>query len=163
MQEFYKLTQKMGEFFIGAYGQFDEGIADMLYEFLLTGGVQEIPNDWISKVFRSDTQGEPFVMAMASQVANPEAIVQQFREECRAAFGPYHPKVTKIMVGTGYYLRLKKAGKPWNFIVEEFIMREKIQLPRERHSQRYAEIWRRCRATTEEKNAEMRSSSIGTG
>jgi hypothetical protein len=48
------------------------------------------------------------------------------------------------MVGTVYYLRLKRANKPWNFIVEEFIMREKIQLPRARHSQRYMEIWRRA-------------------
>jgi hypothetical protein len=45
--DFYDLVQKMGDFFLRTYGQFGEGIADMLYEYLLTGGVQEIPNDWI--------------------------------------------------------------------------------------------------------------------
>lgn len=145
--DFYKTAEGLGEFYIRIFGQFQSGIADMLYIYLLTGETQEMPGDWISRVSYippSGNYGEPMISIMASQVANPEIVVQEFRREFSKRFGTHHPKVTPAMVSTAYFMQLQRLGKPWNFIVEQFIERNKIQLPIQRNSQRYAEIWRRC-------------------
>jgi len=144
IKEFYKLTQSMGEFIVNILDQFDSGIANMLYVYLLTGETDELPKDWISKVFPMSSGGERMIIAMASQVVDPEYIVQEFRKQCAKEFTIHHPKVTPLMVSTAYYMRLQRQAKPWNHIVEEYIERNHIQLPMQRNSQRYAEIWRRC-------------------
>jgi len=143
---FFEMAQGMGQFLIRTYGQIYSGIANMLYIYLLTGETHEMPADWVSKVIyipASANYGEPMILAYSSQFANPEIIVQQFREEYKKRFGIHHPKVTPIMVSTAYYLQLQKLGKPKDFIVEQFIKYNKIQMP-PRHTQRYYEIYRRC-------------------
>ncbi len=113
----------------------------MLYVYILTGETEEVPNDWISKVFTMPVSGEPVVVAMASQVANPEAVVQQFREQYNKTFGYSRPKLTDKVVSTAYYIQLQRLGKPWRYIVEEFIRRNKYQLPRDRNSKRFFDTW----------------------
>ena len=145
--DFYKLVKGMGEYIMNTFGQFYSSITDMLYIYLLTGETHELPGDWISRVSYippSGNYGEPMISVMASQVTNPEIVVQQFREEFKKRFGIHHPKVTPVMVSTAYYMQLERLGKPWNFIVEQFIKYNNIQMPRQRNSQRYAEIYRTC-------------------
>ena len=116
-------------------------IAGMLYSYILTGEYDEVPNDWISRVMTLEHEDDKVVIAIANQVANPDVIVQQFREELKKAFGPHHPKVTKTIVSTAYYMRLERAGKPWNYRVGEFIRINNFQLPRDINSQRYVDTW----------------------
>jgi hypothetical protein len=118
-------------------------IANMLYVFILTGETDEIPNDWFSKVATLTISGDRMVMAMASQLVHPDTIVAQFRQEYTKTFGAYRPKITKTMKSTAYFMQLQRMGKPWNFIVEEFIRLNKYSLPRDRSSRRYFDTWHR--------------------
>ena len=118
-------------------------VADMLYIFLLTGETQEVPNEWFGKVITITSMDEKIIFAAAGQMSNPDVIVQQFREEYKKTFGAYHPKITKTHTSTAYYLRLQKAGKPWKYIVEEYIRLNKLSLPRDQSSKRYFDTRRR--------------------
>lgn len=118
-------------------------IANMLYVFILTGETEELPNDWFSKVATLTVSGERMVIAMASQLVHPDTIVAQFRKEYTKTFGAYRPKVTKTMKSTAYFMQLQRMGKPWNFIVEEFIRINKYSLPRDKSNPRYFKTWHR--------------------
>lgn len=120
-----------------------KAIADIIYIYLLTGEAGEVPEGWFSRVGTVVIQGNPHVFVMASQVANPDVIVQQFHEQYTKTFGIHKPKLTKTMVTTAYYLRLKKMGKKWDYIVEEFIRINKFTLPRDRASKRYFDVHRK--------------------
>lgn len=118
-------------------------LVDNLYSYLLTGENKEIPEDWISRVTAVNITGNPMILVLVSQLANPDVIVQQFRSVYNKTFGTYHPTITDTTMTTAYYLKLKKMGKPWNFLVEEYIRRSKIKLPRDRTSKKYIESYRR--------------------
>jgi hypothetical protein len=120
-----------------------KNIADMLFFYLLTGESGEVPNDSFSQVATIKIMGETMVFAMASQIANPDVIAQQFRETYKKTFGEYHPKITKTATTTAHYLRLKKLGKPWKYIVEEYIRLNKLGLPRDKTSKKYFDTYRR--------------------
>ena len=135
--EIFKFVQVISNLIIQIVDPMIDAIVDMLYWYLLTGEDQQIPNDWISKVMNGQSMGETIVMAMAGSMADPDVIANQFRDQCRKTFGSYHPRITKTITNTAHYLKLKKAGKPWNFIVEEFIRLNKFSLPRDRSSPRY--------------------------
>jgi hypothetical protein len=137
MQALIKFTKVLGNLTIQIIDPMIDAIVNMLYTYLLMGESEEVPNDWLSKVSTISISGEPIVLAMASQVVNPEVIIQHFREEYKKTFGPYHPKITKTAVSTGYYVQLKKSHKPWNYIVEEYIRLNDFILPRDRTSRRY--------------------------
>jgi len=140
--QFYTMAQSLGASAIKILDYFDYALADMLYVYLLTGESEEISSDWLSKVLTISVFGEPVVFAGATQFANPEVIVQQFREEYKKTFGFHRPKITETMVTTAYYLQLKRMGRPWKFIVEEYIRRNHFSLPRDQNSKRYAEVWK---------------------
>ncbi len=141
--QFMKIVQDMAELTVKQIDEFDSSIADMLYIYLLTGETQETSADWFSKVIKGEIFGEPVVMAFASQMVDPEIVVQQFRKEYAKTFGGNRPKFTNKIVSTAYYMQLKRSGKSWDFIVEEYIKRNKFSMPRDRSSKRYLEIWNR--------------------
>jgi hypothetical protein len=114
-----------------------ESITDMLYIYLLTGDTEEAPSDWFGKVITVPIMGDTAVIAMAGEKTNIETLVQQLRAEHKKTFGTVKVNLTDKKVSSAYYLQLKKQNKPWNFIVEEFIRLEKIELPRNRNSARY--------------------------
>lgn len=120
-----------------------DSIADMLYVYILTGETREAPSDWFGKVATiKNPSGDAIVFAMASQAADPEVVVNEFRAEYRKNFGEYRPKITKTAVDTAYYLQLKKNNKPWNYIVEQYILLSGFDLPKDRTSKRYGETYR---------------------
>jgi hypothetical protein len=120
-----------------------EFVTNAIILYLLTGETEEVPNDWISKVASSTISDEPVIFVMAGQLADPEVIIQQFREEYNRIFGTYHPKITKIHTSAAYYLRLQKQKKPWNYIVEEYIRLNNFSMPRDRTSKKYIDTWRK--------------------
>jgi hypothetical protein len=88
-----------------------------------------------------NSSGDAIILAMASQAADPDIVVNEFRAEYKKNFGIYRPKVTKTAVDTAYYLQLKRRRKPWNFIVEEYIRINDYKLP-PKTSKKYLETWR---------------------
>ena len=141
--DFWKVAQSTAEFAVKILDQFDAGIADMLYIYLLIGETQELPKDWISKVVTGSAMGEPVVVAMATQIVNPDVIIEQFRQEMKKTFGPHRPSVTNIAVSTAYFMQLQRLGKKWDFIVEEYIRLNHFKLPRDRSSPRFFQDWHR--------------------
>ena len=101
--DFYEMARKLAVTFTETIDEQFARIADVLYAYILTGESEEIPNDWISKVMTVSQDGNKTVVAVANQPANPEIIIQEFREELRKAFGPHLPKVTKKVVHTAHY------------------------------------------------------------
>jgi hypothetical protein len=112
--------------------------------FYLTGETEEAPSDWFGKVMTMTVSGgEPVIMAIANEVTNLDIFIQQIREAYKKAFGANRPKLTDTMVSTAYYMQLRRLGKKWDSIVEEYIKRNKFSLPRDRTSKRYSDILRR--------------------
>jgi hypothetical protein len=140
VKSIFDLSQNMMGFYVRIGDAQIKAVVEMLYVHLLMGEDGELPNDWFGKVAVSESDGEKTVIAMASQLSNPEVIVEQFRKMYHKYFGAYRPKITNLVVTTAYYMRLKRMGKPWNFVVEEYIKRNKISLPRDRTSKRYFDI-----------------------
>jgi len=118
----------------------NQEIADIIYIHLLTGETQEAPADWLSKVGVMKIDEEPVIFVMASQFADPEHIVWQFRELYSKTFGKHRPKVTDTVVSTAYFLAMKRLKQPWEFIVEEYIRLNKFRLPRDFSSGRYLAV-----------------------
>lgn len=139
LADFVQMVQGFAKFLEEILDHFHSEVTDTLYIYILTGETQETPKDWFSKVLSSSAIGEPVVIAMASQVANQEAVVEQFRQELRKTFGAQHPKTTKITVSTAYFMQLQREHKKWDFILEEFIRLNHFQLPRDKSSKRYFE------------------------
>jgi len=122
-----------------------ENITNMIYIYLLTGETEEIPAEWMTQVFTMQVMGNTLIHAIASQASDPEETVRQFRALYKKTYGNNHqPKLTKRMVSTAYYLQLRRLGKPWNYILEEFIDHEKIRLPRDINSKRYIDVRRKA-------------------
>jgi hypothetical protein len=143
MQALIKFTKVLGNLTIQIIDPMINAVVNMLYIYLLMGESEEVPNDWFSKVSTISISGEPIVIAMAGQVVNPDVVIQHFREEYKKTFGPYHPKITKTAVSTAYYVQLKKAHKPWNYIVEEYIRLNNFKLSGDRTSKRYIDVRRK--------------------
>jgi hypothetical protein len=126
--------------------QYFASLTQMLYVYLLTGETEEVPQQWIGTVVPINIFGEPMVVAFATQVANPDEIVQQFRKTYADTFPGIHPKVSEKMVSTVYYMQLQRLGKKWDFIVEEYIRRNKFKLPRDKSSKKYFDAWNKFSA-----------------
>jgi hypothetical protein len=141
MEAFIKFMKDMMQPVVQLLDVQIDSVVNMIYIYLLTGETEEAPSDWFGKVVTLPLMGEPTIMAIASEVTNLEVFIQQIREAYKKAFGANRPKITDTKVSTAYYLRLKKEKKPWNFIVEEFIRRNKFSMPRDKSSKRYFDTW----------------------
>jgi hypothetical protein len=125
-----------------------ESVSDMLYIYVLTGETQEVPSDWFGSVRTMPTgDNETVVIAMASEITNLDTLIQQLREMHRKTFGDHRPKITNTIVSTAYYMQLRRMGKKWDFIIEEYIRRNKFSMPRDRTSKRYFDIRRKHEKT----------------
>ena len=143
---FFEFMQNMGRPIVQLLDAQIDFIVELLYIHLLTGDSLDTPEDWFSKVAVLQSFGEPMVIAMASEVADVEAVAQQFKALHRKTFGT-RPKITKTITSTAYYLQLKKARKPWDFIVEEYFRLAKISLPRDKRTKRYIDTHRKHEQT----------------
>lgn len=141
----YGMLQSQMALYIPIIDKHYRTIAQMLYVYLLTGETEEVPEDWISQAVATKIFGNDVVLAIANQTANPEITVQQFRAVFKKTFGNYKPKLTNTAVSTAYYLQLKALGKPNDFILEEYIERNHISLPRDKTSKRYFDVKKKCR------------------
>ena len=144
MEAFIKFIKGMMQPIVQLLDVQIDSVVNMLYIYLLTGETEEAPSDWFGKVVTLPISGEPIIMAMANQVTNLDVLFEQIRKEHKNNFGANRPKITDTVVSTGYYMQLQRAKKPWSYIVEEFIKKEKVSLPRDRNSERYKYIRHKC-------------------
>jgi hypothetical protein len=142
IESFFQLMKNLMQPVYSALNAQIESITDMLYIYLLTGETEEVPSDWFGKVVTLPIMGNKTVIALAGEGTNVETLVQQLREEHKKTFGAVKVNLTDKKVSSAHYLQLKKLNKPWNFILEEYIRLEKIDLPRNKNSKRYFEIIR---------------------
>jgi hypothetical protein len=139
----YGLLQNQMAMVIPFVEKFYRSIAQMLYVYILTGETEEVPENWISQAVVTKMYGNDVVLMVANQTANPEVVVQQFRTLFKKTFKVQKSKVTNNVVSTAYYLRLKALGKPNDFILEEYIRRNKFSLPKDKKSKRYYDVQRK--------------------
>lgn len=108
-EDIVKFTETITNYVIQILDPMIDSIVNILYIHLLMGEIEDIPNDWISKAATVTAMGEPMVMAMAGPLANPDIIIQQFRQEYKKTFGEYHPKITNTVTRTAYYYQPESA------------------------------------------------------
>ena len=138
MQAFIILAKNMAQPLLQVLDAQIDSVVRILYIYLLTGETEEAPSDWFGKVMTMTVSGgEPVIMAIANEVTNLDIFIQQIREAHKKAFGANRPKLTDTIVSTAYYMQLKRLGKKWDSIVEEYIKRNKFSLPKDRTSKRY--------------------------
>jgi hypothetical protein len=143
MEEAVKFIQNLMVPIIQLIDGMIDSVVRMAYMYLLTGEIEEAPADLFSKVITANFMGNPVVIAMASQMVDPKLIIEQFREEYKKNFGPYYPNITNTAISTAYYVQLKRAHKPWDYIVEEYIRLNNFNLPKIKTSKRYFDVHRK--------------------
>lgn len=139
----YAMLQSQMSVLIPILDNHYQAITQMLYVYLLTGETEEIPEDWVSMMSVQNIIGNKVIHLVATQLTDPNVAAQQFRELHKKTFGKHLPKVTKTVVSTAYYYQLKRLGKPWNFIVEEYILQNNFSMPKDRQSKKYLDVWRK--------------------
>lgn len=117
-----------------------DNMANIVYFNLLTGETLPTPDDWFGKVMTTTISGEPTIIAIASELTNLDLMFQEIRDLHKKSFGNRHVNLTDDVVGSAYYLQLRRNHKPWNFIVEQYIKRNKFKLP-SRTSDNYSQVW----------------------
>ena len=115
-------------------------ITNMMYFYLLTGDTLSVPDEWFGNVMTTNISGEPTIIAIASELTNLDMMFQEIQKLHKKTFGVRRVKLTDKAVGSAFYLALQKNGKPWDFIVEQYIKRNKLSLPN-RNSDRYVQVW----------------------
>jgi hypothetical protein len=140
MEEAVKFIQNLMIPIIQLIDGMIDSIVKIVYIYILTGETEEAQVDWFSTVITANYLGEPVVIAMASKMADPKIISQQFREEYKRTFGLYYPNITQTAVSTAYYVQLKRSHKPWKYIVETYIRLNNINLPKYHNSKRYLDV-----------------------
>jgi len=148
IESFLNLTKKNYTPTLQAYESLIDNVINMLYEYILTGEAGEIPLDWSMQVITTkNNNDDTLIYAIASQLADPEEVISKFRHAYNKAFGVYRPRITNKTVSAMYYVQLSRRGKPWKFIVEEYIRLEVTNMPKNTNSQRYRDMRRICEQT----------------
>ena len=92
---FTAITQFMAPIAQGVANETSVPMADMIFEYLLTGKKREAPQSWFSKIFVANSMGEKIIVVMAHQAADPKEVAEQFKSEFTKTFGKDRPKITE--------------------------------------------------------------------
>ena len=114
-----------------------DSLTNMLYINLLLGEEADAPEEWFGKVGTMSAGGDEAVFAMAGEVTNLDLLFQQFRELHKKTFKRKQVKISNATVSTAYYLQLTRSKRDKDFILDEYIRRNKFSLPRDKNSARY--------------------------
>lgn len=143
MQTFFEQIKDSSQVIFKILDSQIDSITNVLYINLLLGEEAEAPEDWFGKVATMETGGETIIFAMASEVTNLDLLFSQIRELHKKTFGVRPAKLTNVTLGSAYYLQLTKSKKDKDFILDEYIRRNKFSLPKNRDSSRYMEVRRK--------------------
>lgn len=109
-------------------------MANNALEYLYTGKVRDIPQDWISSVQTLSMFGEDAVMAIASRLADPDEAAEQFRQKLIETFGKHRPKLTKKNLPFAEYFTMSLRGIRLKDITDEYIVRHPHAFPKDPQS-----------------------------
>ena len=112
-------------------------ITDNAFEFLFSGKIRDIPHDWISMVNTLPMMGDDIVVAMASRLANPDEITEQFHQKLIDTFGKRRPKLTDNNLPYTEYLAMKLRRMRLRDIADEYILRHRRRFPKDPLSPEY--------------------------
>jgi len=111
--------------------------ADNLCDFLRYGVGKPVPQDWITQVRTMPLFGEKMVVAMASNLSDPDEVVEEFREEFARTFGKRRPKLTITNVEIAEYLGMRHRGMSLTDIASTYIERHRSEFPANQQSERF--------------------------
>jgi len=112
-------------------------VAEMIFEYLLTGKTRDVPEEWFGKVFTGDMFGKKIVIAMAGEGTNPKLIAEQLKSEITKTFGKYKLDVTETHVATAEYLAMKLQGDSLKRLVEKYEEKHPSEFPTDKNSKAY--------------------------
>jgi hypothetical protein len=112
------VTAQMVESYKYAFDIVFSGLADHSIRYLLTGEARELPEDWFMMAGPMQTLwGEPVVIAMGNELADPREVAKLYKAAYRETFGEVKPKLTKENEKTLDSLRMNLEGKSINYLV----------------------------------------------
>jgi hypothetical protein len=112
-------------------------IVDNAFELLYTGEIRDIPQDWISAVRVLPLFGDEVVMAMASRLADPDVIAQDFRQKLIDTYGKHRPKLTRKNLPFTKYSAMRLRRIPIKDIADEYIEDHPKAVPGDPESPEY--------------------------
>ena len=120
-------------------------LADMIYEYLLTGNTRDVPEEWFGKVFTGNILGDKIVIAMAGEGTNPKVIAEQLKREITNTFGKYKLAVTDTHLETAEFYSRRLQGDSLRRLVERYEEKFPDQFPKNKDSKSYRETKKRHR------------------
>ena len=111
--------------------------ADNLVEFLKTGIAEEVPGEWVNAVQTVSIFGEKVVIVMASDLADPAEVTEQFREEFALTFRRRKSIFTKTDVNVADDIRLRLEGMAYKDIADVHIQSNRHDFPEDEESEEY--------------------------
>ena len=100
---------------------FIDQLAQHLLTRLITGQVEEVPQDWIGVVRENKLFGIQTVFAMAGPLTDMTDLVKQFRDQFSKTFGKKKNRLTDAKVEGAQYLRLSLEGYKARDLVDVYI------------------------------------------
>lgn len=114
-------------------------IAEIIYEYLLTGKTREVPHDWFGKVMTTQILGAPIVMVLAGEGSNPKELAEQFKGEFTKTFGKIEYKITDTQLDTAEYLTMQLQGDSLKRLVERYRDKHPSEFPVDHTSPEFRE------------------------
>ena len=143
VKQLMSVTAQMVEPYKYAFDIIFSGLADHSIEYLLFGTARELPEDWFMMAGPMQTiWGEPVIIAMGSELADPREVTKLYKAAYREEFGDAKPKITEGHLNSSDDLRMNLEGKPINYLVgiyeenhpSEFPPRSSKQYPKTRQT-----------------------------
>ena len=123
------------------YHQALEGVFSVLsnniLEYLLEGEARELPEEWFQTAYEMDMMGEPIIVAMCNEAADPEEVADLFKAQYKRTFGKTKPQFTERQTETADYLRMKWEGKSISYLVDIYIENHPDEFPENINSKEY--------------------------
>jgi hypothetical protein len=142
----------------------DEVVATIC-NYLLLGDSMEAPQDWFGKVFTMKSGEDTIIYAAISELTNLDLMFQQIKSLYNKTYRRSQIKITPKTANTAYYLQLARRNKDRDFILDEFIRLNGLDIPKNENSQRYADVrkkyWQRLRKRLKKAEAIMNAIAGG--
>lgn len=124
------LFEKLGIPILLKISEYYQTMSNLLFEYLLTGKSRELPFNWFGEVLVTNIFGETLVIAMASQLSDPKEVARLFKEQYTRTFGKPQHKITRGLLNSADYLRMKWEGISIADIVDRYIQSHPSEFPR---------------------------------
>jgi len=112
-------------------------LADNLMYYMLTGETQDLPENWFQTAYTTNMMGEPVIVAMCNQAADPKEVAELLKAQYTRTFGKDRPKITSGQMNSVEFLRMKWEGKSIAYLVDIYAENHPSQFPEDFQSKEY--------------------------